>query len=502
MIQLSRRQVLAFGTAATLSATYGATVAGRMPFAAQVVLRVERRVIEISNRPASVFGILQPDGTQGLTLDPGTRFAADLENRTGESTLIHWHGQTPPTDQDGVPGLSQDSLVASGAYSYEYEARPGSHWMHSHVGLQKQEMMAAPLIVRTRDDLRDEAQEVIIMLQDFTFRDPEEVFADLQQGAGGHGAMKGAAASDMATHGATMNNPGDAVMGKKMPTVMHGAAGSRHGGAMKIHLNDVDYDAYLANDRTLDDPEEVRVESGGRVRLRIINAASSTNFIIDLGALEGRIVAVDGNRVTPVSSRRMPIAMAQRLDVIVNLPNRHGAWPILALREGDRARTGIVLATARGQVRKMSPVSGKHAENAGLDLEGRLSAVEPLVPRPARRIQRLVLSDGKGPYGWGLNGKVWGEHKPIDIMEGERIEIVFENETIMSHPMHLHGHHFQVVSIDGQRFSGALRDTVLVPARGEIGIAFDADNYGRWAFHCHNLYHMAAGMMTEVRYVG
>ncbi len=115
---------------------------------------------------------------------------------------------------------------------------------------------------------------------------------------------------------------------------------------------------------------------------------------------------------------------------------------------------------------------------------------------------QLVLTEGTSPYVWGLNGKVWGEHQPLEVKEGERVEVVFENPTNMSHPMHLHGHHFHVVSINGHRFSGAVRDTVLVPARGRVAIAFDADNPGRWAFHCHNLYHMAAGMMTEVRYVG
>jgi FtsP/CotA-like multicopper oxidase with cupredoxin domain len=100
-----------------------------------------------------------------------------------------------------------------------------------------------------------------------------------------------------------------------------------------------------------------------------------------------------------------------------------------------------------------------------------------------------------------LNGAIHGDHAALDVRAGERVEITFNDQTTMAHPMHLHGHHFQVVAINGERFSGAMRDTVLVPARGSVTIAFDATNPGKWALHCHHLYHMAGGMMTTVEYV-
>ena len=74
------------------------------------------------------------------------------------------------------------------------------------------------------------------------------------------------------------------------------------------------------------------------------------------------------------------------------------------------------------------------------------------------------------------------------------------NHSMMAHPMHLHCHHFQVVELNGKRLSGALRDTVLVPPMATVTVAFDADNPGRWLYHCHNLYHMMSGMMSEVVY--
>jgi FtsP/CotA-like multicopper oxidase with cupredoxin domain len=117
------------------------------------------------------------------------------------------------------------------------------------------------------------------------------------------------------------------------------------GSGMAMDLNDVEYDAFLANDRTLVDPEVIRTEPGGRVRLRLINAASATQFWIDLGALTGTVIAVDGHPVRPVRGSRLPLAMAQRLDVLIDLPE-NGAYPIIAQVEGTRARTGIVLATS------------------------------------------------------------------------------------------------------------------------------------------------------------
>jgi FtsP/CotA-like multicopper oxidase with cupredoxin domain len=124
-------------------------------------------------------------------------------------------------------------------------------------------------------------------------------------------------------------------------------------GGMAMDLNDYDWDAYLANDRTLSDPEVVQVERGGRIRLRVINAAAATVFWIDTGGAEARLVAVDGHAVQPLSGNRFGLAMGQRLDIEIDLPNESGAWPILALREGARERTGLILATQGAEVRRL-----------------------------------------------------------------------------------------------------------------------------------------------------
>jgi FtsP/CotA-like multicopper oxidase with cupredoxin domain len=300
-------------------------------------------------------------------------------------------------------------------------------------------------------------------------------------------------------HGAEAAPPAPAGEAIDHAAMGHGA--EQAAPAPRMDLNDVEFDAYLANDRTLADPQVVQVERGGRVRLRIINGAAATNFFLDLGALEGTLIAVDGRTIVPVVGRRFPLAIAQRLDIRLALPAA-GAFPVLAVREGDTAQTGIILATAGAAIARIGERAAAAAGVVDLALERTLRATDAPAVRPADRRLVADLTGSMMDYSWGINGARFGEHEPLKVRRGERVEIVMRNVTEMSHPMHLHGHHFQVVAIDEEPLAGAMRDTVLVPVRGSVTIAFDADNPGRWAFHCHNLYHMNAGMMTAVEYEG
>ena len=204
-------------------------------------------------------------------------------------------------------------------------------------------------------------------------------------------------------------------------------------------------------------------------------------------------------RVHPVGGSVFPISMAQRMDILLDLPGS-GAFPILARLEGSRRRTGIVLATKGAPIARIAETGLDQAPPVGNSLETRLSAVEPLVRRQPDLVRRIVLSGSMTPYRWSLNGDEWPNITPFMLTKGQRVEIELVNHTMMAHPMHLHGHVFQVIAVNGAPINGAVRDTVIVPSMGSVRIAFNADNPGRWAFHCHNLYHMMTGMMTEFRY--
>jgi FtsP/CotA-like multicopper oxidase with cupredoxin domain len=260
-----------------------------------------------------------------------------------------------------------------------------------------------------------------------------------------------------------------------------------------------EYDAFLANDRTLDDPQVIPVERNGEVRLRIINADASTNFTIDLGNLRGILVAVDGNPIAPLAGSRFPLAIAQRADILLRMPPDGAAVPVLALGEGRRLRTGVILQPLGAAVAKIDPRTDSQGPQVTLAQELELRASAPLKAKPVNRSIPVDLTGTMMGYVWGMpiNGM---EGLPASVDRGERVEIAFRNTTMMSHPMHLHGHVFQVVEINGKPIAGAVRDTILMAPKATVKVAFDADNPGLWAFHCHNLYHMAAGMFATLVY--
>ena len=454
--------------------------------APRTILQLQRRSIEVNGKAASVFGIRQPDGTFGITTTVGEPFHVRVENKIDEPSLIHWHGLTPPWQQDGVPGISGPAIPPGASADYDFPLRfGGTFWMHSHEGLQEQLLMAAPLIIHDQRDRADQ-QEIVVMLADFSFTPPQQIFDELKK------------PKKMAAMAAPARTP---MAAAPAGTAMAAAPGGTPMAAAP-DLNDVKYDAFLANDRTLADPEVVKVEPGGRVLLRIINSSSMSAYHVDLGRLEGELIAVDGFLVVPVTGRSFPVAVAQRLDIRLTIPHGPGAHPVLAVLEGSRNRTGIVLAAGKAPIARIPELAGTVSPALTLELESRLQAAKPLKVRTADRVHTLDLTGDMATYSWSINNVVWNKDvPPLPIAKGERVELVIANYTLMPHPMHLHGHEFQVVEIDGKRFSGAVRDTVLVTPGRRVVVAFDANNPGLWAFHCHLLYHLDAGMFTTFRYV-
>lgn len=476
---MKRREILSgmlLGTAALslppglLRPAFGAEAEARK------TLSIIRRTIEVNGKAASVFGLQQPDGATGLRFRAGDAFNVLLRNETAESTIMHWHGLTPPWPSDGVGDAPLPLIAAGEERSYDFPVGgPGTHWMHAHT-LQEQALLAAPLIVSNPDDDSRDEQEVVILLHDFSFSTPEELL------------------SGLTGNGAVTTDHGGMAMPDAAPMAGMDMTGA---GVMAIDLNDIEYDAYLANDRTLDDPEVVVVERGGRVRVRIINGATATAFTIDFGEIEGELIAVDGQDIAPIKGRRFPMSMGQRIDVRLELPKEAKSFPILALREGSPHRTGLILRPTGAEITKIAAQGTEDGPVLDLALESQLKAVAPLVARAADKAFEMTLSGDMAAYKWGL-----GLSEPILADLADRIEVKMTNMSMMAHPMHLHGHHFQVVAIDGQRLSGAVRDTVLIPPMRSVTIAVDANNPGQWAFHCHHLYHMASGMMSTFGYAG
>lgn len=479
---MNRRSFLKAGAASVL---YAACSPLPVWANASLALSASTRTLDINGRAATVFGLIGPDGRPGLILDQDQGFRVELHNTLGEETLIHWHGLTPPWPQDGVPDLPAPMMIPGEKRLYEFPlAHSGTSWMHAHT-LQEQALLSAPLIVRSREDRARDEQEIVLMLHDFSFSPPEELLEKLTGGAARPGTMDhGKMGHGAMDHGEMGEMDMDAMsMAEQMK--------------MPMDLNDIEYDAYLANDRTLEDPEVVIVEKGGVIRLRIINASASTAFTLDFTAFDAQVIAVDGQDVQPLKAGVVPLTMAQRADIRISIPAAGGSFPVLARREGTPHQTGIILSTLGASINRLESLAGNEGPVLDLAFEETLSALTPLSDKMADRATGIDLVGNMMTYRWAMK-----PDNELVAKSGERLEFTLTNQSMMAHPMHLHGHHFQVVAINGKRMSGAMRDTVLVPPMQQVTIAVDADNPGKWAFHCHHLYHMVSGMMSNLAYDG
>jgi FtsP/CotA-like multicopper oxidase with cupredoxin domain len=378
--------------------------------------------------------------------------------------------------------------------------------MHSHYGLQEQIYNSAPLIIWTPEERAKADRQVVVMLSDFSFTSPEQILNGLKSGMQTSKKKK-------KPSGKKNESNASRKMPESMGTSLTAEVIAQKWDDQKQKLVrtvvkapeaeiDVKYDALLANRRTLDDPEIISVGAGETVLLRVIVTSSSQNFYVDTGALESEILAVDGKGIQPIRGNFFQLGVAQRLDLRVTIPKQGGAYPILAQGEGTKLLCGVVMVTKGASVPQLSRTAS--VSTAALDntQEKRLRALNPLPERPINRTLPAALGGNMMKYVWTINDAAYPNRKSLGIKTGERVGIAFTISTNMGHPMHLHGHDFQVVEIDGEKIRGALRDTLMVPPGSKMTVAFDADNAGVWPLHCHLLYHLDTGMFTVVKYDG
>lgn len=442
--------------------------------AAPIILEVKNKIINVNGKNATVYTIEQPNGTWGYYGVKGQVFDVILKNKTNVPTSIHWHGLILPNNQDGVAGVTQNAIPSQGQYHYHFKlTQAGTFWMHSHMGLQIQDLMEAPFIIHDPQDPYKNAKEVVILFQDFTFKNPETILRDLQ-----HGSM------DMS---ATKNMTG---MTKNMDMKNNN---------QKQDLNDVTYDAFLANYHTLKNPQQVSVKAGDTLRLRFINGAANSNFWVNLGSLSGTAISFDGENIQPIMGSKFQLAIGQRIDILVTIPKNGGVFPMLGQVEGTNQQTGLILKTSQAKIPQLSSNAAETMPALNDQQEFKMKALHPLSKRSIDQIITLDLNGNMKKYIWTINGQAWPKITPINIKPGARVEFIFNNKSNMAHPMHLHGHVFELVQINHQKIQdGPLHDTILVLPHSQVKVVFDALYPGKWMLHCHMAYHQEAGMMTFI----
>lgn len=407
----------------------------------------------------------------------GEQFRALVENRlTDAPTAIHWHGLLVPAGMDGVPDISAVPTSPGRTFVYEYPIlQSGTYWYHSHVGFQEQTGFYGPFIIEPREETLRADHDAVVMLGDWLHRSPEEVFAELRgkQGtppaAGGMAGMAGMPAPAAAPASMAMKGGAD--------------------------LSDVKYDAFLLNGTAPDAPWTLAARPGERIRLRLINAAGSTYFRVRLDDHPLEVTHADGLAVEPVTVDHLLMGMAECYDVVVAL-GKSGSYTLHAVAQDGSGQAIGVLHTPDVKPapnRAMPTFAGRALEYADLR-----APAPTVLPTGASRKFRLPLQGDMSAYVWMIDGQAWPQADPLVVRAGDRVEIELVNQTMMWHPMHLHGHFFRL--LQGAGDFCPLKHTVNVAPSETVRIEFTADNPGRWFFHCHNVYHLEAGMARELVY--
>ena len=503
-----------------------------------------------------------------------------VTNRLNEDTSIHWHGILIASEMDGVPGLSFPGIRPGETFTYRFPVRQsGTYWYHSHSSLQEQLGMYAPIIMEPakRDPVAYDREHVVV-LSDWTFRDPHRVLAVMKKESGFFNFQQ--------------RTLGDFFREAKENGFKKTLAEREMWGRMRMNPTDIldvtgaEY-TYLVNGLPPDGNWTGVFRSGERVRIRFINSSAATIFNVRIPGLSMSVVSADGQNVQPVTVEEFQMGIAETYDVIVQpkgdqaytvfaeamdrsgygrgtlAPRAGMSAPVPALRErplrsmvdmgmemGSMDMPGMDHGAMPGMEKpkpkpmpevdhggmKMeegighgampgmdSPVNGKHGPDThgpgnsmvamvqrnrlgepgiGLeDVEHRvlvyndLKALEPSRDsRPPEREIEIHLTGNMEAFIWGMDGLKFSESGgPTKVRVGERVRITLVNDTMMEHPMHLHGVFSELVN-DAEPAHRPRKHTIIVKPAERLSFDFTYDEPGNFAFHCHVLYHMEMGM--------
>ncbi len=480
-----------------------------------------------------------------IRLKEGRNVRIAVTNRLKEDTSIHWHGLIVPFQMDGVPGVSFPGIAPGETFVYDFPVRQsGTYWYHSHSGMQEAVGHYGPIVIDPAgSDPVQATREHVIILSDWSPIHPHILLKRLKQNGGYFNMQRQTLAGLLAGQ--------DQSLGERLQW-----------GAMRMDPTDVSdvtgstY-SFLVNGHGTAENWTGLFTPGERVRLRIINASAMTNFNVRLPGLPMTVVQCDGQNVQPVETDEFQIGIAETYDVVVQPAE---AKPYGLIAEAID-RSGLVRATLAPRIGMTAPVPPLRArpllgmKDMGMDMSGmdhggmdghamkmRDPAVAPQVrmgpgvatlsPMPVDRtadrptglehVAHRVLtyadlksltpnSDRRPPsrtldihltanmerYMWSFDGvKLSDGAQPIAFRHMERVRVNLINDTMMPHPIHLHGHFFELVTGAGDH--NPRKHSVNVLPGGKVSFDLTADALGDWAFHCHMLLHMHAGMMRVV----
>ena len=491
-----------------------------------------------------------------LTFTEGDTAEIHVHNQLKESTSLHWHGLYLPNKEDGVPYLTQMPIEPNTTHVYRFKIiQNGTHWYHSHSGLQEQIGMYGSLILNKREDDPtyrkgiDDLPTVPIILSEWTDYKPDNVHRMLHNASDWFAIKKG-----------TTQSYAEAIKAGHFKTKVTNEW--KRMSAMDV--SDVYYDKFLINGKS--ESQLSQFKAGDKVRLQISNGGASSYFWLTYAGGKITVVANDGNDVEPVEVDRLIVGVSETYDVIVTIPAENTSYEFLVTPEDRTKSTSIHIGSGIKQLAsplpKLKYFEGMKMMNGMMKMNGDMkdmgmnmslqqmdmntvmypeitgekkpmkrnkmpemdmenmdhskhgsgntdvvtlnyamlkSPTKTTLPKDAPiRELKFELTGNMNRYVWSMDNKVLAETDKILIKKGEVVRITMYNNSMMRHPMHLHGHDFRV--INGQGDYAPLKNVLdIMPMETNI-IEFEANLEGDWFFHCHILYHMMAGMNRVFSY--
>ena len=451
-----------------------------------------------------------------LTFTEGDTAEVYVHNMMDMETSVHWHGVFLPNKMDGVPYLTQMPIKPHSTYIYKFPViQNGTYWYHSHTMLQEQSGMYGALIFNKKNE--PDIPAIPVVLSDWTDMNPAEVDRSLHNASDWFAIRKGATQSY--AEAISKGHFKTKVINEwKRMTAMD--------------VSDVYYDALLTNGKVIS--EQPKYKAGDKVKLRIVDGGASTYFWLTYSGGKITVVGNDGNDVEPVEVDRLLIAPSETYDVIVTIPENK-SYEFLSTAE-DRTRSTSLWLGSGQKVRakplgklqyfegmdmmngmmklngEMEPM-GMQMSNQKMDMNnvmypeisggdtpapvtlnyGMLKATEKTTLRKGpEKLLRFELTGNMNRYVWTIDNKTVSESDRILIKKGENVKIILYNNSMMRHPMHLHGHDFRVLNGKGEY--APLKNVLDIMPMETDTIEFAATENGDWFFHCHILYHMMSGM--------
>jgi multicopper oxidase len=411
-----------------------------------------------------------------LRVQRGQRVHVEYINASRIATSVHWHGVILPNGMDGVAGITQAPVLHGGRFIYDFTPQPsGTRWYHDHA--KDMGVLRGLFGMLVIDDPRDEAADVEYAV----------IFHDVPDMRSVQAALKGT------SHAPMIDPAGSPEMMQMKPDDKMG--------------DEVSYIAHCVNGAAYPNTKSLQVKVGDRVRLRILNASATQTRYVRLAGHRLRVTHADGNPVPgPMDFDALRIGVAERYDAWFEV-TKPGAWMLQGLSSDPLAFQQAMVIYTEGN-EKAAPLSSPQSLD-GVDYltyEKLANGYGAPVDRHGIAIEKNFTLGG-GAWDsprWTINDATWPNTPKIHVRYGDRVRVHFKNTTDMDHPMHLHGHVFHVVEIDGKTLAHPLdKDVSLVRANGgTLAWIFEANSPpGRWLLHCHNEIHMMDGMMTEVVYV-